>query len=269
MKNKLSLIFATFIFLLGSCASSKKVPYMIDAESIPQETLNKIVQNVPTTALPGDLLEITVLSFNIDAVRPFNKTNFINEISRTYSNTSSDANRSTYYLVDDKGCIEFPVIGKLQISGMNKEAIQELIASKIYPKYLTEKPGVDVRFKNFKVSVIGEVRSPGVYTSDNERMTVLEALALAGDMNIQGMRENIMLIRTNAEGVRSIHRLDLNDKNIILSPYFNLQQNDVIYVQPNSSKARSSWAIPPALTLTLSSIGTLISIATLIVTISK
>ena len=83
MKNKLSLIFATFIFLLGSCASSKKVPYMIDAESIPQETLNKIVQNVPTTALPGDLLEITVLSFNIDAVRPFNKTNFINEISRT------------------------------------------------------------------------------------------------------------------------------------------------------------------------------------------
>ena len=78
-----------------------------------------------------------------------------------------------------------------------------------------------------------------------------------------------MLIRTNAEGVRSIHRLDLNDKNIILSPYFNLQQNDVIYVQPNSSKARSSWAIPPALTLTLSSIGTLISIATLIVTISK
>ena len=130
-------------------------------------------------------------------------------------------------------------------------------------------PGVDVRFKNFKVSVIGEVRSPGVYTATNEHLNILEAIALAGDLNITGMRENIMLIRTDADGKRSVHRLNLNDKELILSPYYNLQQNDVIYVQPNASKARSSWSIPPALSLTLSSIGTLISIATLIVTIAK
>ena len=91
----------------------------------------------------------------------------------------------------------------------------------------------------------------------------------SGRFNITGMRENIMLIRTDADGKRSVHRLNLNDKELILSPYYNLQQNDVIYVQPNASKARSSWSIPPALSLTLSSIGTLISIATLIVTIAK
>ena len=144
-----------------------------------------------------------------------------------------------------------------------------MICNEIYPKYMTERPGVDVRFKNFKVSVIGEVARPGVYTATNEHITILEAIALAGDLTITGKRENIMLIRTDAAGKRSVHRLDLNDKALILSPYFNLQQNDVIYVQPNASKARSSWAIPPALTLTLSSIGTLVSIATLIVTITK
>ena len=182
---------------------------------------------------------------------------------------TNDENRSSYYLVDANGNIDFPVIGRLKIGGMTKDEINNLITSKIYPKYLTEKPSVDVRFKNFKVSVVGEVRSPGVYASANERMTIFEAIARAGDLNIQGMRENVMLIRTDAKGIRSIHRLDLNDKNLILSLYYDLQQNDVIYVQPNASRARSSWAIPPALTLTLSSIGTLISIATLIVTITK
>ena len=219
--------------------------------------------------MPGDLLEITVMSYNIDAVRPFNRSSFVTELNRTTSNYSNDTNRNTYYIVDDNGDIEFPVIGKLRIGGMNKSQIQELICNEIYPKYITEKPGVDVRFKNFKVSVIGEVRSPGVYTATNEHLNILEAIALAGDLNITGMRENIMLIRTDADGKRSVHRLNLNDKELILSPYYNLQQNDVIYVQPNASKARSSWSIPPALSLTLSSIGTLISIATLIVTIAK
>ena len=269
MKNKLSLILATLIILLGSCASQKKVPYMIDAETIPQEALDKIAANNEPRVMPGDILEITVMSYNIDDVRPFNRSSFVTELNRSVTNYNNDTNRNTYYIVDDNGDIEFPVIGKLRIGGMNKSQIQELICSEIYPKYITERPGIDVRFKNFKVSVIGEVRSPGVYTATNEHLNILEAIALAGDLNITGMRENIMLIRTDADGKRSVHRLNLNDKEVILSPYYNLQQNDVIYVQPNASKARASWSIPPALSLTLSSIGTLISIATLIVTIAK
>ena len=200
MKNKISLILATLVILLGSCASQKKVPYMIDAETIPQEALDKIAANNEPRVMPGDLLEITVMSYNIDAVRPFNRSSFVTELNRTTSNYSNDTNRNTYYIVDDNGDIEFPVIGKLRIGGMNKSQIQELICNEIYPKYITEKPGVDVRFKNFKVSVIGEVRSPGVYTATNEHLNILEAIALAGDLNITGMRENIMLIRTDADG---------------------------------------------------------------------
>lgn len=269
MKIKLTFVFATLMLLMASCASTKKVPYMVDAETIPQEELRKIAKNAEPIVMPGDILEITVMSYNVEAVRPFNRSSFVNEMNRYSNSYSNDTNRNTYYIVDDKGEIEFPVIGKLKIGGMNKSQIQELIGNEIYPKYMTDKPGIDVRFKNFKVSVIGEVARPGVYTASNEHLNILEAIALAGDLTITGKRENVMLIRTDPDGKRSVQRLDLNDKSLILSPYYNLQQNDVIYVQPNASKARSSWSIPPALTLTLSSIGTLVSIATLIVTITK
>ena len=143
------------------------------------------------------------------------------------------------------------------------------ILDNIYPKYIKETPGIDIRFKNFKVSVLGEVARSGVYTATNEKMNILEALAMAGDLTIMGERENVMLIRTKTDGTREIHRINLNDKNLVLSPDYNLQQNDVIYVTPNASKARSSWTIPPALSLGLSTMGTLISIATLVVTIVK
>ncbi len=271
MKFNLSLILTSILLILSSCGSTKKIPYMIDAETIPQSVLQQASQASEPIVMPGDLLDITVTSINLDAVRPFNKIDFLQQLaaSTLTNNNNYDQNKSIYYLVDNDGYIEFPVLGKLYVSGKSKEEIKEMIVSGIYPKYLTEKPGVDIRFKNFKVSVLGEVKSPGVYTASNEHITIFEAIALAGDLNITGMRENVMLIRTNADGSKNIQRLNLNDKNIVLSPYYNLQQNDVIYVQPNSSKARSSWSIPPALSLTLSSIGTVISIATLVVTIVK
>ena len=120
MKNKISLILATLVILLGSCASQKKVPYMIDAETIPQEALDKIAANNEPRVMPGDLLEITVMSYNIDAVRPFNRSSFVTELNRTTSNYSNDTNRNTYYIVDDNGDIEFPVIGKLRIADANR-----------------------------------------------------------------------------------------------------------------------------------------------------
>lgn len=270
MKLNFTLFASTILLIIfGSCTSTKKVTYMPEAETIPTEALKQIEKGTDPIVMPGDLLEITVSSINVDAVRPFNRLSYMTEMTGVATNYNNDTNRSTYYIVDDKGSIDFPVLGKLNIGGMNKDEIQELIANRIYPKYITDKPGVDVRFKNFKVTVIGEVKNPGVYTSANERLNIMEALAMAGDLNITGVRDNIMIIRTQADGTREIYRMNLNDKNSLLSPYYNLQQNDVIYVQPNASKARSSWSIPPALSLTLSSLGTLISIATLIVTIVK
>ncbi len=271
MKIVYLLFFTSLTVLLAGCGTTKKIPYAVDAESIPAEVLNAVKDAPEPVAMPGDLLDITVTSYNLDAVRPFNRIDAIAQLSANMYNTSSsnDKNRSLYYLVDSDGYLEFPVLGKLKVSGKTKEEIKKMIIDGICPKYLTEVPGVDIRFKNYKVSVLGEVKNPGVYTASNEHLTIFEAIALAGDLNITGMRENVMLIRTDADGSRSIHRLDLNDKDIVLSPYYNLQQNDVIYVQPNASRARSSWSIPPALSLTLSSIGTVISIATLVVTIVK
>ena len=175
----------------------------------------------------------------------------------------------SFEVVDQDGNIEFTVVGTLHIGGMNKKQIEETVDEALYPKYLSERPSVDIRFRNFKVSVVGEVKNPGVYTSLNERMNILEALAMAGDLNITARRDNIMLIRLNADGTKNVEVLNLNDNSLITSPYFNLQQNDIIYVEPNKSKINQSWTIPPAVTLALSSIGTLVSIATLIVTITK
>lgn len=255
--------------VIVSCASSKKVPYMVGAETLPQEALQQVAKNTDPVIMPGDLLEILVSASNPEVVKPFNRIGFMYELAGTSNSYNSSNNNSTYYLVDNEGNIEFPVIGTLKIGGMTKTEAQKVILEAITPKYLTETPGIDIRFKNFKVSVIGEVARPGVYTASNERFTILEALAMAGDLTIMGQRENVMLIRTQADGTREIHRLNLNDKDLVLSPYFNLQQNDQIYVSPNASKARSSWSIPPALSLGLSTMGTLISLATLIVTIAK
>ena len=174
-----------------------------------------------------------------------------------------------YYLVDANGNIEYPFLGTLHIGGMSKSAVEDYIATQIYPRYLTERPGVEVRFQNFRVSILGEVKSPGVIKATNGRLNLLEAIAQAGDLTIHGKRDNVMIIRTNSDGSRSIQTVNMNDKNMILSPSFNLQQNDIIYVEPNSSRARQSWNVPPALSLGMSSVGTLISIATFIITLTK
>lgn len=261
------LYYAVFILIalfISGCASSKKVPYMVGAETISQDVLQQVAKNTEPIIMPGDLLEILVSASNPEVVKPFNRIGIMYELAGS-SNSYNTTNNSSYYLVDNKGDIEFPVIGTLKIGGMTKSEAQKVILAAITPKYLTETPGIDIRFKNFKVSVLGEVAKPGVYTASNERFTILEALAMAGDLTIMGKRDNVMLIRTKADGTREIHRLDLNDKDLILSPYFNLQQNDQIYVTPNASKARSSWTLPPAFSL----VGTLISVATLIVTIVK
>ena len=266
------LHYATMILvamIITSCASTKKVPYMVDAETIPQEALQQVAKSSEPVIMPGDLLEILVSASNPEVVKPFNRLGLMYELGGNMNSSNANNNNSSYYLVDNEGNIEFPVLGTLKLGGMTKSEAQKVILEAITPKYLTEIPGIDIRFKNFKVSVLGEVAKPGVYTATNERFTILEALAMAGDLTIMGKREDVMLIRTKADGTREIHRLDLNDKDLVLSPYFNLQQNDQIYVTPNASKARSSWTIPPALSLGLSTMGTLISLATLIVTITK
>lgn len=276
MKYCIKFLLIVLVAILSSCSTAHlKVPYMVDAETIPADVLSQI-QSVSNPIIgSNDLLNIEVTGRDMVAVSLFNKGKYITSegtISQNTNNNLSGSNldKSTqYYLVDKDGNIDFPIIGKLNVVGKTKAQIAEIVQNAIYPKYVKEKPAVDVRLMNFRVTVIGAVRSPGVIESKTERLNFLEAIAEAGDLDIRGQRENIMLIRTNVDGQREIHRLNLNDKNILLSPYFNLQQNDIIYVQPNESAAQGAWQLNPAVGATITIVGGISSIASLIIGIAN
>lgn len=242
---------------------------MVDAETLPTEVLAKAVSSSDPVVMPGDLLNIDVSAVNMSAVIPFNKGKYVNlegEIVDVQKGQGASEESSTqYYLVDKNGDIEFPILGCLHIGGMNKAAIETLIQGELYPKFLKEIPSVDIRFMNFKVTVLGAVKSPGIVRATNERLNLFEALAQVGDMDIKGRRDNVKLIRTNVDGTREIAVLDINNKDILLSPYFNLQQNDIIYVEPNKSMAQGAWQMSPAITSSITIIGGLSSIASLVI----
>lgn len=267
---KLNIIYLLFIsFIICSCSSSKNITYLQDAETLPPNSIPEISTTQNTVVMPGDLIDIIITGFNMEAVKPFNRQNALGEIGQSGMNGGNNSNSQNYYLVDESGNIDFPILGKIHIGGMNKTQIKNFLISELCPKYLTEPLTIDIRFRNFKVSVLGEVGAPGVYVAENERLNILEAIAMAGDLSIKGKRENVMIIRTNADGTRTVNKINLMDKNLILSPYYNLQQNDIVYVEPNSSKARESWSVPPLLTLSLGLLGTAMSLATFIITLTK
>ncbi len=262
-----------FLLTLSACTSPKKVPYLKDAETIPAELLAQSQSVVSPVIVPGDLLNIDVSSINMPAVAVFNKGRYVNENGEIVAMPHNTANASSspvesyteYYLVDNNGDIEFPVIGKIHVAGLTKKDLAQKIVDAIYPKYVNDRPAVDIRLMNFRVTVAGAVRSPGVYQSRNERMTFLEAISMAGDLDIKGDRENILLYRTNADGTREVHRLNIHDKDFLMSPYFTLQQNDYIYVEPNGSMRQNAWQLNPAVGATITIVGGLSSVASLVI----
>ena len=173
------------------------------------------------------------------------------------------------YLVDNNGYINFPIVGKIHVAGLTKTECEDLVKSKIQP-YLsrTENPLVAVRMSSYRVTVTGEVNRPGVIPVSTEKMSIMEALAEAGDLTIYGKRENVMLIREDANGEKHNVRLNLKDANVINSPYYYLQQNDVVYVEPNNVKARNS-EIGSSTTIWFSVIGILTSLTSLLFTVLR
>lgn len=258
--------------LLTGCSAPKKVPYLVDAETIPRESLAAVSTVKDPIFVQGDLLNICIYASDPTAVAQFNKGQYITPegaISKTSNNTNTAGTNTTsltdYYLVDADGNIDYPVIGRIHIAGKTKEQLAREIKDAIYPRYIKIEPTIDIRLMNFRVTILGQVKSPGVYQSDNERMNILEALAKAGDLDIRGDRENVLLYRTNADGTREVHRLNLHDKSLLLSPYFNLQQNDFIYITPNRSAAASAWQMHQGWTTAISVVSGLASIAALVI----
>ena len=258
--------------LLTGCSAPKKVPYLVDAETIPRESLAAVSTVKDPIFVQGDLLNICIYASDPTAVAQFNKGQYLTPegaISKTSNNTNPAGTNTTsltdYYLVDAEGNIDYPVIGRIHIAGKTKEQLAREIKDAIYPRYIKIEPTIDIRLMNFRVTILGQVKSPGVYQSDNERMNILEALAKAGDLDIRGDRENVLLYRTNADGTREVHRLNLHDKSLLLSPYFNLQQNDFIYITPNRSAAASAWQMHQGWTTAISVVSGLASIAALVI----
>lgn len=258
--------------LLTGCSAPKKVPYLVDAETIPRESLAAVSTVKDPIFVQGDLLNICIYASDPTAVAQFNKGQYLTPegaISKTSNNTNTAGTNTTsltdYYLVDAEGNIDYPVIGRMHIAGKTKEQLAREIKDAIYPRYIKIEPTIDIRLMNFRVTILGQVKSPGVYQSDNERMNILEALAKAGDLDIRGDRENVLLYRTNADGTREVHRLNLHDKSLLLSPYFNLQQNDFIYITPNRSAAASAWQMHQGWTTAISVVSGLASIAALVI----
>lgn len=258
--------------LLTGCSAPKKVPYLVDAETIPRESLAAVSTVKDPIFVQGDLLNICIYASDPTAVAQFNKGQYLTPegaISKTSNNTNTAGTNTTsltdYYLVDAEGNIDYQVIGRIHIAGKTKEQLAREIKDAIYPRYIKIEPTIDIRLMNFRVTILGQVKSPGVYQSDNERMNILEALAKAGDLDIRGDRENVLLYRTNADGTREVHRLNLHDKSLLLSPYFNLQQNDFIYITPNRSAAASAWQMHQGWTTAISVVSGLASIAALVI----
>ena len=249
MKIRNLLLIAVVALLFVSCKEPQQVPYMTNIDQIPPAALaTATTQAGDFTIKPGDMLQINVSASNADAVKPFNKIQYIPTLGTGMSYTMGD-NSSVFYLVDDHGNIEFPVLGRLHISGMTKKSLEDYISSLICPRYLTEKPGVECRIQNFRVYCIGEFGHAGV--------------------TLQGRRDNIMLIRTDANGQRHVKRINLGDANFMTMPEFELQQNDILYVQPNESKARQAWSAPPMVAFGSTILSIAMSLITFITVLAK
>lgn len=252
------------VLLLTSCGSAQNVAYLQNSDEINYE-LSRYLYDA--RIMPKDQITISVNTTNPEASIPFNLL-----LQNSYSqgrSVQTSAGVLMPYLVDNEGYINFPIVGKLKVGGLTKSEAEKLVTEKIRT-YLaeTENPVVTVTMASYSVSVLGEVARPGSFQVSREKINILEALAQAGDLTIYGVRENVKLIREDATGKKSIVTLNLNDANIINSPYYYLQQNDVIYVEPNNVKAQNS-KVGQTTTLWFSATSILISLTSLLYNILK
>lgn len=223
------------VLLLSSCGVQyKQVPYFqnLQDSGMVQEAINN---NVVLKIQKEDILAITVASLNPEASAIFN----VGSTSSNQSNTGGNVNpvlNANGFLVDQNGAIQLPMVGSVQIEGLTTKQARELVQLKLRP-FLKE-PVVSLRLINFRVSVLGDVARPGVYPVQNERVSVSEALGMAGDLTITAVRNNVLLVR-EIEGKRQYIRLDLQKKEVFNSPYYYLKNNDVLYVQPGNAKYAS------------------------------
>lgn len=267
----ISLFF--LLCLVASCTSYKKLRYIQDAEALTQEQIQSSALKYEAKIMPNDILSITVNSKTKGIVQDFNLSLLPNGsdavVLKQYTGASGATGTLQNYIVDKNGNIDFPVLGVVSVLGLTRLELEEKLENLIFPQYINEQPIVNVRFLSFKVSVLGEVVKPGVYSSENGVMTLFDALAMAGDLTIHGKRNNLTLLRENEKGEVNVFKINLQDKNILLNKdLYYLQQNDKIIVEVNRAKGNSS-SIGSLESISLSVASTVITIVALIITTVK
>lgn len=261
------LVLMAMILLVTSCAPVQNIAYFQNKSVNTPEQTDK---HAGIVIQPKDQLSIVVSSRNPELVAMFNLP--VVSYQAGSEVTSAGGNqRLMGYIVDNNGCIDFPVLGKIKVNGMTRWELAEMIKGKLLAEGLLSDAVVTVEFMNFKVSVLGEVNAPGTYTIQGDKVTVLQALSLAKDLTIFGQRENVSVIRER-DGERTIYEINLCDVDLFNSPAYYLQQNDIVYVQPSDIKARQSTTDDKALRMTsifVSGGSLLLSIANIIINLTK
>ena len=263
LKRIFSFAILAIMVALTSCGTVKDIAYFQNKVVNQPEAIDK---HAGIVIQPKDMLSIVVSSRTPELVAMFNLP-VISYQAGSEIVSGAGQQRLMGYVVDNEGYIDFPVLGPIKVAGLTRWELSELIKNKLIKDGLLTDAVVTVEFMNFKVSVIGEVNSPGTYTLTNDKVTILQAISLARDLTIFGQRENVCVIRER-EGERVIYEINLCDVSMFNSPAYYLQQNDVVYVQPSQVKARQSTTDDKALRMTsifVSGGSLLVSVAALIV----
>lgn len=258
MKNKINIFVVLLLILASGCSSKRELSYFKD---LPEgESFQSAITNAYSPEIQaGDLLSISVSSLDAASNILFNTGAMqqSGDLRNSDPNSSTNLNKEGY-LVGEEGNINFPIIGQIELAGLSLKDAHKKMEEELL-RYVKE-PIVNVRFLNFKITVIGEVQRPTTFVIPNDRINVLEALGMAGDMTPYGKRNNVLVIREE-KGERNMVRLDFNSKEVFSSPYFYLKQNDIVYVEPGTLKDPSGER-----TLRIiSTVATVVTAATLII----
>ena len=231
-KKYVAYLVVCMAVFFSACTSTKKIIYLQDVVPLKQQ---EIEQKYEVIIHGDDLLAIMVNSRDPELALPFNMP----MVSYQLGSNTGGQQRVLGYLVDTNGNIDFPILGEIHVEGLTRMQLTELIKNKLIEGDLIKDPIVTVQFLNFKISVMGEVGRPGSFTISGDRITLLEALSMAGDLTIYGRRDRVGVIREN-NGKRTILFPDLRSADIFNSPCYYLQQNDIVYVEPNKAKSGQS-----------------------------
>jgi polysaccharide biosynthesis/export protein len=225
MKSILNVLTLSVFLFCASCVETKNVSYFT---GVNEGTIPATVPIPESLIQKNDLLSVTVSSLNPEASAIFN--------TPAAPGAPTDAQG---YLVNAEGNIQFPILGMIRASGYTKEQLKSEIEKKLIEKQLLKDPIVSIRFLNYRVTVLGEVKNPSVVQAPSEKISLMEALGMAGDLTIYGRRDNVLLIREEG-GVKTLKRINLNSAELLSSPYYYLKSNDIVYVEPNKLRIKTA-----------------------------